>query len=447
MLEKRNLTEGPIHKHLISMGLPMVWGIFAVYLINLSDTYFVGLLGPEELAAMGFCFPVINTLASLSIGLGVGATSVLSRALGSGDMGRVRRLATDGLFLSVTIVCLFLTIGLLTMDPLFRAIGADGRVLELIKEYMSVWYFGMGVLVVPMVGNGLIRANGNSVFPSIIMTVAAIINLVLDPLFIFGWGLFPSLGLQGAAWATLVSRAITLIASLWVLTAKMNLLTAQTPRFKQLLVSWKQLLYISIPAAGTQVIVPVSMGIVTALVATFGDDAVAGFGVASRIEAFSLIGLMGLSSALGPVVGQNWGANKKDRVREGLVWSFKVVIAMGAGSSVLLYSIRYWVASVFSDHPGVIEAAADYLMLVPLSYMFFGLIQISNSTFNAIGRPLPGVVVSLCRMLVFYIGPAYILSAHFGLRGVFFAAMFSNVAAAAVGVYLIRRMVLRPMTV
>ena len=166
----------------------MLIGIAAIVLFNVVDTFWVGQLGAAELAAMSFTFPVVMVVFSVSMGIGIGATAVIARALGHGDEDQVRRLTTDALLLANVAVTAVAIGGLLTMDPLFRALGADEATLVLIRQYMVPWYLGVGFLVIPMVGNSAIRATGDTKTPSYVMLVTGLVNAVLDPFLIFGWG-------------------------------------------------------------------------------------------------------------------------------------------------------------------------------------------------------------------------------------------------------------------
>ena len=149
---KSKLTEGPVGLQLLKLTLPLVWGVFAVIAFSLADTYFVVQLGTNQLAAMSFTFPVVMVLGSVAMGLGVGASSIIARAIGSGDRYRVRQLTTDSLILSLLVVAILAGLGLATINPLFTALGAGPDALPLIRDYMSVWYLGIIFLVVPLVG-------------------------------------------------------------------------------------------------------------------------------------------------------------------------------------------------------------------------------------------------------------------------------------------------------
>ncbi len=276
------LIEGPIPQTLVKLTLPMLVGIFSMLAFNLVDTFFLGRLGTEPLAAISFTFPVVMAIGSVALGLGVGAAALVSRAIGTGDDAQVRRLTTDSLALALVIVGVFIIFGLLTLEPMFRMLGADETTLPLIRQYMVIWYPGMIFVVVPMVGNNAIRATGDTKTPSLIMLSAVMVNVVLDPILIFGLGPAPALGIQGAAIATVFARATTLVIAIWVLYFREKMITLKPPPIREALSSWGRLLYIGLPAAATNMVLPVGLGIVTAMVAVFGQEAVAGLGVASR---------------------------------------------------------------------------------------------------------------------------------------------------------------------
>ena len=432
---QQRLIEGDVGQQLIKLTIPMIWGVLAVTAFNIVDTYFVGQLGTKPLAAMSFTFPIVMTLGSLAMGLGIGTSSVIARAIGEGDRDRVKRLTTDSLTLSLLVVAIFVLFGLVTIDPLFTALGAGADVLPFIRSYMQIWYFGMIFLVIPMVGNSAIRASGNTLTPGIIMIVAAGVNIILDPLFILGWGGFPRLEIQGAAIATIISRAITLIAALLVLHYKEKMLCFNLPKLKVILASWQKILQIGLPAAATSMITPISIGLITSAIAFYGAEAVAAFGIASRIESLSLIVIVALSASLGPFVGQNWGAKKYHRVHRALNLSYLFCLGWGIMMAAILAPSASWLASLFNSNPEVIQIATNYLWFVPISYAAAGMIFMASSTFNALGKPIPSMIMTVSRMVVLYIPLAYLGSKLFGINGIFAAACIANLVV-GIGAYI-----------
>ena len=265
-VRKAVLTEGAVGRTLLRLTLPMIVGMMSMVGFNVVDTFFVSRLGTHELAAISFTFPVILLVTSISIGLGIGAASAIAKAIGRGDGHGVRRLTTDSVSLSFLIVVAVAVFGLLTIDPLFTALGAGPDVLPLVREYMTIWYVGVPFVIIPMVGNSVIRATGDTKTPATIMVIAMTVNVVLDPLLIFGLGPFPEMGLGGAALATLAARASAMTASVWILVRREHMLTLERPILSEGLASWREVLHVGAPASMTQLIVPVSIGIITRLI-------------------------------------------------------------------------------------------------------------------------------------------------------------------------------------
>jgi putative MATE family efflux protein len=418
------------------MTVPMVWAILGMMLFNVTDTWFVAQLGSDALAAMSFTFPVIMVMTSLGIGLMAGTSSVIARVVGSGDMGEVRRLAADAVTLALAASLVLSIAGIASLDWLFTLMGASPRVLLLIRDYMVIWYAGFVLVLVPMVGIGAVRATGDTKLQARLMLAAAAINLVLDPLLIFGWLGFPRLELQGAAIASLVARLVTLIAGALVI-RRMGLVGSPLTSLRVLWRSWKRILHIGLPAAGTNVIIPVSAGIIVALLASFGDRAVAGFGAATRIEG-TLVVFYAMSAIIGPFVGQNLGARKSERIVESLRVSAVFCLTLGAIAAALLWLLAPALSRLFSADPEVVAVTTSYLRIVPWSYGAAGIIMVMNAAFNGIGRPLPAVTISAVRTLVLYVPLAYGAAQLFGIVGIFAAACFSDLLSGIIAYAWIR---------
>lgn len=442
MKEKRKnsakLTTGPVMGTLVSLALPMMVGIVGMVAFNLVDTFFVGRLGTLQLAAMSFTFPVVLVVSCIARGLGVGVSSVLARAIGAGDHHRIQRLTTDGLVLSLLVVSTFVIAGLFTIEPLFRLLGAGDDIMPLIKTYMSIWYWGMPFVVIPMVGNNAIRATGDTRTPSMIMVVAILINMVLDPLLIFGPGPFPRLELAGAAIATVIARAVTLVVSLLVLWRREKMLSFEMPRLQEVLESWKRILFVGIPAAGTLIIIPLATAIVTRLVSAYGVESVAGFGVASRIEMFSGTPVIALSTVIIPFIGQNLGAGKMERIQRGLKYSRLFALLWGLVLLLVFLVSSRFIAAIFNNNSAVIEATSLYLLFVSVSYGALGVFQLISSAFNALNKPLHAAGLSILRVFVLYVPLAALGSSWFGLKGIFAAATLANLVVGVVSYFWMR---------
>ena len=423
--QSAKLVEGAVGRLLVKLTIPMVFGMISMVIFNLVDTLFVGRLGTKELAALSFTFPVVLVVHSLALGLGIGASAVISRAIGEGNHHKVQRLTTDGLGLAVIIVAFFVIIGLFTIEALFRLLGATPELLPLIKDYMKIWYFGVIFVIFPMVGNNAIRATGDTKTPAIIMMFAALINTILEPIIIFGLGPFPRLEIAGAAIATVISRAITFIVALYVLSHREKMITLEKTTLRSVLDSWKRILYIGLPTAGTRMIIPIGIGVITRLIASYGEEPVAAFGVSSRIEFFAVSVIAALSAVLAPFVGQNWGASKYDRVRTGLKYSKQFSIAWNFVIFIILAVFARPIAAIFSENSIVVSTIVVYLRIVPFGYGLCGVLMLSTSVLNVLNKPIHATILIVMQMFILYIPMAFIGSYFFGIQGIFIALALS----------------------
>lgn len=423
------LLDGPVPRHLFRLAAPMVLGVFAMMLFNLVDTLYVSRLGGDALAAMGFTFPVAAFIQSLSLGLMVGTSTVLARLIGGGNRQQVRRITTDALVLSALVIVAVGWAGLATMDPLFKALGAAPHLVDRIREYMVPYYLGIGVLVVPMVGNGAIRATGDTRMPSLIMMIAAGVNLVLDPFLIYGWGPFPRWELRGAAVASILSWCITFVAALLILGRRERMLAPPVWKLSLLLDSWKTVLRIAVPVGLTNMVLPVSGAILTRVLAGFGTAAVAGYAAGLRVEMVSLIGPMALTAGLSPFVGQNAGAGAFDRVREALRTAVRWCWAWCTVVCALALLLAQPLARAFSADPEIIAVTVRYLWMVPWSYGAMTSCFQVTTTLNALNRPLVSACISLLRMFALVVPLAWAGSRWLGVTGVLAGITAGNLIA------------------
>ncbi len=436
---RTRLLEEPVGSTLMRLAIPMIFGILSMVVYNLADTFFVGRLGKEQLAALSFTFPVVLTVNSLAQGIGMGASAVVSRAIGSKDYQRVRRLASDSLSLGILVVSIGAVAGLFTIRPLFSLLGARGVLLDYIEQYMRIWYIGMLFVVVPMVGNNIIRATGDSRTPGIIMVIGAAVNLTLDPLLIFGLGPFPALGIQGAAAATLIGRGSTFLISMYVLAVREKLLAYNIPRPAEVWESWREILHIGIPNAATKMIIPLGNGFITRVVASYGAAVVAGYGVGVRVEFFSLAALNALSSVVGPFIGQNLGAGRLQRVKAGFATSGRFSLYVGGGLFLVYLILAGKIAALFNADPQVIATASLYLRIVSFAYAAQGFYMVASAGLNVMKRPLLAAGLSLLEMFVLSVPLALLGSYLFGTAGVFTAVAFSYTATGLASLLIVRR--------
>ena len=426
------LTQKPVLLTLFTMAVPMLGGTFAMNAFNLTDTWFVAQLGTLPLAAMSFSFPVVMLLNSITFGLGTGATAVVSHALGRHDHESARRITTHTLILAAIVVIVVSSGGLLTIDPVFSALGAEALVLPLIREYMVIWYLGVVFMVLPMMAGNIIRATGDTVSPSVIMVIASILNMILDPIMIFGLLGFPLMGIRGAALATVLSRAVSCVVVLWVLIRRHHLLALRIPSWRSMLASWKEVLEIGLPSSFSNILVPISGAVITRIVAQYGEPAVAACGAGSRIEMFAFMIPMTLGVSLVPFVGQNYGAKRLDRIREGQRYSYTFAFLFGIIIAISFALFSGFFARLFSQDREVIEVLTRYLLIVPLGYGMMEVHRYSGFFLNGLKQPLHATGVNVLRVLGLLVPFSFLGGYFWGIHGIFWgralADIFSGIA-------------------
>jgi len=425
------LTEGPIAGHLIRLAIPMVWGLLAIHIMNLTDTFFVGQLGTEPLAAMGFVYPLVMGFMSLGMGMGSGATAIVSRAIGEQDYERIRQLTIDCLVLTLLVALLGIGIIFLTLPYLLALLGADALMQMKVNEYFHWWLIGAPLLLLAMVCNSLLRATGSTLWPSLVMIGAAILNILLDPLFIFGMLGFPRLELPGAAIATVCANGFAALLALLFLGKKEGMLHVRWSGWVLVIQCWKRMLHIGIPSSLTHMAVPLSVAWIVAILAPFGESAVAAYGVAVRMESFALLAVAALSSGLMPMIGQNMGAAQNERVHGAIQRAFLLGVLWAMGIALLFGLFGEAIGQVFSDDTEVIAIANRYLLLVPFSYVGLVIVMLASSACNATDRPGKALAMNLTRTIGLYIPLAYLGRAWIGIDGVFYAAAGANLLTGA----------------
>lgn len=426
------LTQGSVGRHLVDMAVPVLFGVFTMMSQAFADMWFIGRLGDRELAALSFAFPILMIVTSIAIGLGAGTSSVVARAIGAHNHRRARRLATDSLILSFGITAIVSAIGFLTIEPLFRLLGAPDDMIPLIAGYMTILYAGVPFVVVGMVGMSSMRATGDTRLPSMLMVIASVANVILDPILIFGIGPVPAMGLNGAAMAALLSRAAIFVGTLYFMRMRLDMLTFNKPDPGELRSSWADVLHVGIPAAATNAIIPIATGVITAMLARYGPEAVAGFGVASRVEALTLVLFYALSAVIGPFVGQNIAAGRADRIFEALRLCTIFCVGTGFVIAALLAFSGAWLPTLFSDNPEVTDVSTKFLMIAPISYGAYGMVMVMNASFNGMGKPMPAVHISVARMALIYIPLAFVAERFFGITGIFVAYAFANIVSGVI---------------
>lgn len=437
MSEAAKLTRGSIGGHLVTQTLPMIIGVAAMMSVGLVDAYFIGQLGSAELAAVAFIFPITIALSSLGVGVMVGISSVIARALGEGDLERAERRANFGAAFALGIgVALGLVLYLL-LDPLFRLMQASSALLPLIHDYMAPFALGLPLLLLQMGLGGVLRGQGEARMVSLISITYALLNWVLDPLLITGAFGFEGFGIAGAAYATLLGYFAAIVMG--VAFIGRTRLAIHPGKIRQC--NWSEssraILRVAGPAAFSNAINPIGLSVLTALLANQGEAAVAGFGAAGRLQSFAVVPLLGLSGSIGAIVGQNWGAGRPDRARKAMHWAGLFCIAYGLAIAIALFAFGDWFADFFTNDPAVIDQFSLYLSISVWGYAGFGLLIVANGALNAVDRASLALFQSAARVFLVMLPFGWLLRPSWGAEAIYSAELVANLAGGALASFVV----------
>jgi len=418
--------------------MPMVIGIIAVFFFNLVDMFFIGLLGTTSLAAVSFTMPIAMLVMNLAIGLGIASSALIARAIGANEQKRAQHYVVASLLLTTIIASIMLALGLSFNDKLFLLLGAEPTLLPVIWQFMQFWWPGAWMMMFMIVINSSMRAVGNTKLPSMMMLGSAVLNAILDPILIFGVGPIEGMGIAGAALASTICWAIVVVVMVYSL-AKIDLLHWAQLTLKELISIWQRLTVIGIPAIVTNVLVPIASGILLAMIAPMGEQAVAAFGVGARIEPFAIVVILALTSTIPVFVGQNFAAGQHERIWQALSISVKFILIWQLAVWLLLWLVSPLIAMIFSQDPVVIEKVGHYLMLMPIGYAGMGIVLCANAALNALQHTGVSMLLNLLRLSAFYVPLAWIGGQYYGFEGLLLGASIGNLVAGLIVWGLIRK--------
>lgn len=439
---KRDFTEGAILPALIILAIPMILEMSMEALFAIVDTFFVAKLGAESVAVVGLTESVLALIYAVAVGLSIGATATVARRFGEKDIEGAAHTATHVIYLGLIVSAVMGAAGLLFAPDILRLLGAEPQVVELGTPFARIMFGTNAVIVFLFLLNGIFRGAGDAAIALRVLMIANGMNIVLDPLFIFGIGFFPELGVTGAAVATVIGRGGGVAFAAWALIVRTN------GRLQVKAHHWKfdaHLLWSLIKVSGTAVVqflvATLSWSGLIMILAAFGTVALAGYQIGLRVIIFVILPAVGLANAASTLVGQNLGAGKPDRA-ERSVW-----LAGGLNAAMLLLFGMFFVVfpefvvSIFTDDAGVAAYARDCLRIVGYGYAFYGLGMVMEGSFNGAGDTWTPTWLNFLVFWVFEIPLAYIL-AHtygFGPQGVFWAITLAFSVLAVVSAVLFKR--------
>jgi putative MATE family efflux protein len=411
----QDLTTGSLSSHLLKTTSFMLVGMVFQTLYVLVDMYWVGRLGTEAVAAVGLSANLTFIVLAATQMLGVGTTALVSHAIGRKDRDRANLVFNQSQVLATVVGLLFLGVAMALRRPYARVFGADAETERLAADYLG-WFIPAMALQFGMVAMGsALRGTGNFKPSMVVQTGTVVLNIVLAPILVFGWGTGVVMGVAGAAFATFIAIAVGTAGMTWYFSPARSALTFVVADWRPRFDLWRDLLKIGLPAGAEFALTAVYLAVVYTVSKPFGAAAQAGFGVGLRIVQACFLPVVALGFAVAPVAGQNYGARQAHRVRRTFTAAAGLAaIAMGAVAIALQFSAEAFIG-VFSADPGVIGVGAEYLRIVAWNFVASGIIFVTSSMFQAMGNSMPSLVTSLTRIVLVCV-PTILLSHQPGFR-------------------------------
>lgn len=433
---KVDLTTGSVPQHLRRMLFPFWLAILALMSAGVVDTIYLGRLSTDALAAIGFCFPIVFLGNSINIGLGAGTLSAISRDMGRKNFEAAHSHGASAIVLAFLVMLLVSAVGLAFAPLIVSLMGASDEIAPLALGYLKYAMPALVFMGVGMMCNNTLRASGEAFLPSMIMISGAVLNIVIDPLLIFGIGPFPRMEVEGAALGTLISSIFTASYGLYLVIFHRKAADFKGLTKAAMLKAWKIIGRVGIPAVGTNTIVPIAAFIgITIVARSMGKAEVAALTIAGRTEMLGIALLFALSACIGAVTGQNGGAGHTSRVREAFLYSYKICIAWGVFMGVVGFLFAEQIPAIYSKDPQVIALAAPYFKIVPLSLVGYGMVFVSAAGLNGLGRPKYGLIYTIIRSFILYVPLVWLGVMVAQLTGVYIGMAIANIISGVIAYF------------
>ncbi len=429
----------PVNKLLVSMSLPMMVSMLVQALYNIVDSIFVSRIDENALTAVSMAFPIQSLMIAIGVGTGVGVNALLSRSLGEKDYGKVDRTAVNGVFLSAVSYLLFLVVGILAVTPFYLSQTKDAQIIAYGKQYLTIiccCSFGM---YTQFIFERLLQSTGKTIFTMVTQGTGAIINIILDPIFIFGYFGIPRMGVAGAAVATVAGQIVAGVFAI-IINEKKN--TDVKLNFKGFRPDKKvigEIYKVGIPSIIMQAIGSVMTYGMNRILITFTDTAAAVFGVYFKLQSFIFMPIFGLNNGMVPIIAYNYGAKEKDR----MVKTLKLSVFYAIGIMVLGFLVFQLfpapLFSLFDASEMMLSIGVPALRAISFSFLFAGFCIVCGSLFQALGNGVYSMVISIARQLVVLLPAAYLLSLSGKVQYVWWAFPIAELVSLSMTVFFLFR--------
>lgn len=422
-MQNKYLANQSLARALFSMTWPMLFGTVALMSFQLVDSIFISMLGMQPLAALGFTLPLQQLLIGVQIGIGIASTALISRALGADNPERAKHLGGIVVLTGCCVSLLLCALIWLLRLPLLSVLGASAELLPYTESYWLPWLTSAWLGAFLYFANSISRANGDTKLPGLMMVVTSVLNMLLDPLFIFTF----DLGLAGAAYATIVACLSGATIMYWRILKRHWL--AFSPSKLAIGPALREIFQTSAPAMLSQLMPGTASLLATRLVAVFGGSAIAAWTLGSRLELFSIVIVLALTMALPPMVGRLLGSKQLDRAHSLVLIAVRFVIGLQIAIALFWMASRWWVAAELAPDHATEIYLMSYMLWVPISYAALGVCMLMVSVCNALGMPMRAVCISTLRLFICYLPALWLGASLADMSGLYIGVLIGNTAA------------------
>ena len=427
------ILNGKVLPTLLKLSVPAIIALTFHTTFNFVDRLFVSRLGAVELGALGMAFTVQSILITIGSGTGIGASSLIARFIGAGKKDKADNAAEHTLLIILGLSLLVTILGPFLTRPLFVLLGASEQMLPYILSYINIILYGSFFQFFAMIGNGILRGEGNTVTPMRVMILGTLVNIVLDPLLIFGIGPFPALGVQGAAIATVIGRAVSCILLAVSLFGKKNIVVLNMRAFRYEGAIVGGIFAVGGPTIVGQLSNSLGLSLLFILLRPYGDMAKSAFTLGFTYQQVAILPIIGIAQGTLTMTGQNFGARKVERVKA--VVQKSLLFCMGIMSVFALVMIlgRGVFVRVFSDVAEVIRICRTMLLIFALGFPFLAARFILSSFFQGLGKGFTAFVINFSYIILFAMPLALLLSRLLGIEGIWSALVLGNLLGSVLG--------------
>lgn len=429
----------PVNRLLLTMSIPMMLSMLVQALYNIVDSIFVSMISENALTAVSLAFPIQNLMIAVSIGLGVGVNALLSRSLGERRFDKVNRSASNGVFLELIGVVIFMLIGFFLTDPFYRSQTSDPEILQYGHQYMSVvCIFSLG-LFMQCTFERLLQSTGKTIFTMCTQGLGAIINIIMDPILIFGLFGFPEMGVTGAAAATCLGQFIAAALAIYLNHRKNHEVRVQVRGFRPDPQTIREIFTVGIPSIIMQAIGSIMTYGMNLILISFTSTATAVFGVYFKLNSFIFMPVFGLNNGMVPIIAYNYGAKRQDRMLKALKYSVCYAVGLMTIGLVLFQVFPGFFLSLFNASENMLAIGEPALRIISISFPLAGVSIVCSSLFQSLGNGVYSLAISALRQLVVLLPVAYLLSLTGVLQSVWWSFNIAEVVALALSLFFLRR--------